>query len=273
MPVVNGVLELLDRDLILSGLKPHTRRKLSALVIEASLDSTNAALQKLPLAQQHATAVLAEHQVAGRGRRGRSWYSPFGRNLYLSLGWRFDQPLATLGCLPLVVALTTARALSRAGLTGHRIKWPNDLLLQGCKFGGCLVEVRGQAQGPCQVVAGVGINVQMPATVDVSVIGQPWTDLHSHLPGCSRNQLAALLLEEMLAGFQRFASAGFAPFRAQWQALDALPGQVVEVAAAKATLQGTVVGIDDQGALLLDIGAQTVALNAGEVSVRMLPDP
>ena len=109
-------LELLDRERILASLSTAGGQKLNDLVIKGMLDSTNSALQRMPLAQQHATAILAEHQSQGRGRRGRQWYSPYGKNLYLSLGWMFEKSLSELGCLPLVVALATAQALRRAGL-------------------------------------------------------------------------------------------------------------------------------------------------------------
>ena len=136
--------------------------------------------------------------VAGRGRRGRRWHSPEGGNLYLSLGWRFRQPLAELGCLPLVVALSAAAALTRSGLEGHRIKWPNDLLIDGPKLCGCRVEMQGDAGGPYHAVLGIGINIQMPRSEATSAIDQPWTDVKTHLPDCSRNGLAALLLEELV---------------------------------------------------------------------------
>ena len=245
------------------------RKQLAGLNIKASLDSTNSALQRLPLGQQHAAAIVAEHQSAGRGRRGRQWHSPHGRNLYLSLGWRFDKPLAELGCLPLVLALSAAGALARAGLKGHRVKWPNDLLLDGRKLCGCLVEVKGDAKGPCHAVLGVGINVHMPASEETNEIDQPWTDLHSQLPACSRNDLAALLLEELIRQLILFAEQGFTPFRESWQRMDGLAGQVVNVYSGSGSLQGTARGIDDQGAFLLDTGKEVLSLHIGEVSVKI----
>jgi len=261
-------LELLDTETILAEMDQQAGIKLSTLKIEASVDSSNSALQRLPLAEQHGTAILAEHQTSGRGRRGRQWHSPFGRNVYLSLGWRFEQSLSELGCLPLVVALSAAEALSRAGLEGHCLKWPNDVLLDGKKLCGCLVEVQGDAHGPCNAVLGVGVNVHMPATAASTEIDQPWTDLSSQLPNCSRNKLAALLLEELLRQVSLFAEQGFAPFKDRWQRWDGLYGQRVQVTAGSQTLGGTVKGIDDSGALLLDTGEQVLTLHSGEVSLR-----
>jgi len=257
----------LDRDLILSQMDNLARKQVTGLTVKASLDSTNSALQRLPLKQQSGTAILAELQTAGRGRRGRQWFSPKGGNLYLSLGWRFNLPLSELGCLPLVVALSTATALTRSGLQRHLVKWPNDLMLDGKKLCGCLVEMQGDARGPCHAVLGVGINIQMPSSEAASAIDQPWTDLQTWLPDCSRNRLAALLLEELISQLSLFATRGFTPFKNHWQRMDYLIGQQVDVAAGQSTLSGTVSGINDSGALLLDTGVETLSLHSGEVSI------
>jgi len=261
-------LELLDGALILDALDPAVRNQLRDLSIESSLDSTNSALRRLAVEDQHAAVILAEYQSGGRGRRGRQWHSPYARNIYLSIGWKLDHALSELGCLSLVVAIATARALSRAGLNGHMVKWPNDLLLDGHKLCGCLVEVQGDSQGPCHAVVGVGINVHMPASELTGEIDQPWTDVHSRLPDCSRNSLAILLLEELVKGLQLFAGEGFAPFRDDWGQLDVLQGQTIEVDAIDNMLRGTAVGISESGALLLDTGNEVLTLYSGEVSLR-----
>ena len=261
-------LELLDSDLILGGLNPAVRENLGRLDIESSLDSTNSAVRRLAVEDQHAAVILAEHQSIGRGRRGRQWHSPYAKNLYLSVGWKFENSLSELGCLPLVVALATAQALSRAGLKGHQVKWPNDLLLDGRKLCGCLVEVQGDSQGPCHAVLGVGINVHMPVSALTAGIDQPWTDVHSQLPACSRNTLAALLLEELIIGLGLFAERGFAQFKDTWEQMDGLQGQFIEVYAGKNMVQGKASGINESGALLLDTGKEILTLYSGEVSLR-----
>jgi BirA family biotin operon repressor/biotin-[acetyl-CoA-carboxylase] ligase len=260
--------EPLSKNLILDGMAPSRREILTNLSIEPSLDSTNSALQRLPVAQQHGRLILAEQQTSGRGRRVRGWHSPFGKNLYLSLGWKFEKQLSELGCLPLVVALSTARALTRAGLNGHRIKWPNDILLDGRKLCGCLVEMQTGAQGACHAVLGIGINVHMPALEADAEIDQPWTDLHSQLPNCSRNTLAALLVEELFDHLLVFSGQGFEPLRTSWQLMDGLEGQMIEVFAGKHQYRGVSLGIDANGALLLDTGEQVMSLHSAEVSLN-----
>ena len=261
-------LEFLEHALIIGAIDPVLRQQIRGLEIESLLDSTNSAIRRLALEDQHATVILAEHQTGGRGRRGRQWHSPFGRNIYMSIGWMFERAMSELGCLPLLVALATAQALTRAGLTGHRVKWPNDLLLDGRKLCGCLVEMQGDSQGPCYAVLGVGINVHMPPSQATAGIDQPWTDLHSRLPDCSRNTLAALLLEELLGGLTLFAGHGFQPFKDAWEQMDGLRGQAIEVFAGNDVVRGTASGIDETGALLLNTGKRILKLHSGEVSLR-----
>jgi BirA family biotin operon repressor/biotin-[acetyl-CoA-carboxylase] ligase len=260
-------LELLERVKIMAAMGPAGSGKLRSLQIVSSLDSTNAALRRMAIGDQHAAVIIAEHQSGGRGRRGRQWHSPYARNLYLSLGWMFDKALSELGCLPLVLALATVRALERTGLEGHLVKWPNDLLLDGRKLCGCLVEVQGDSQGPCHAVLGIGINVHMPETALTGDIDQPWTDVQSRLPGCSRNTLAGLLLDELVTALALFSVEGFTPFRDSWERYDALAGRRITVSTAAGEIRGTAAGIDGSGALLLNTGTEILKLHAGDVSL------
>ncbi len=261
-------LELLHKASILASVDSEAGRQIDSLSIEFSVDSSNSALKRLPLNLQHGAVILAEHQSGGRGRRGRNWYSPLGRNLYLSLGWVFEKSFADLACLSLVVALATAKALSRSGLQGHCVKWPNDVMLHGRKLCGCLVEVQGDTHGPCNVVVGVGINVHMPAVGVDARIDQPWTDMVSQLPECSRNELASLLLEELLIQLGLFSRQGFDPFRDRWRQLDGLRGETVDVWLGDRSVHGIALGIDADGALRLDTGKQVLSLHSGEASLR-----
>lgn len=261
-------VELLDREALASGLAGDTGRALSSLRIMSTVDSTNEELLRMPPEARHAAAVLAESQTAGRGRRGRHWFSPYARNLYLSLGWRFDRGVGELGCLPLVVALAACDALERAGLAGLVIKWPNDLLLGGKKLGGCLVEVSGDASGPCTAVMGIGINVHMPrATPGSEAIGQAWTDVGSHVTGVSRNAVAASVLEAMLNSMKRYEETGFRPFLERWEARDGLAGRDIVLVTGTGRVCGISRGISERGGLLIENEAGTREHLAGEVSV------
>jgi BirA family biotin operon repressor/biotin-[acetyl-CoA-carboxylase] ligase len=270
-----GEFQPLDGELISNLLAPATRMQLAGLTILDTVDSTNSALQRLPAGQQHARAVLAESQSSGRGRRNRTWFSPPGCNIYLSFGWRFANDRGGLSHLPLVAAICACRALARAGLRDHGIKWPNDVLVGQSKLAGILVEMNAIAGGPATAVIGLGLNVNMPpgsragreagATID-----REWTDLSSSLespePPC-RNTLAALLLDELVGGARTYGENGFAAFRKDWQALDLLSGRSVELQHRDRVLTGIARGIDEAGGLRVETGGRVTIFHAGEVRV------
>lgn len=262
-------LELLDRALIEGGIPQRLRSRLNGLEIVHSVHSTNAELAARPPGRQHAVALLAERQTAGRGRRGRAWFSPLARNVYLSLAWRFETGIADLSPLPLLLALAASEALEAAGLDDHRIKWPNDLLLDGRKLGGCLAEVQGDAAGPCLAVLGIGLNVRMPAaTPGADAIDQPWTDVASHLPEVSRNRLAAGLVAALLDHLDRFERQGFEPFLESWSQRDDLASRTIRVRHPGGPIDGVARGVSPRGGLIVETPAGRRELHAGEVSVR-----
>jgi BirA family biotin operon repressor/biotin-[acetyl-CoA-carboxylase] ligase len=266
--------ETLDAQRIRSRLKPVPRSLLRGLTILPVTDSTNAELARMGAADSHAHALLAEAQTRGRGRRERQWHSPAGGNIYLSLGWVLGEPGPPPTALPLAVAVCACRALAKAGLRGHGIKWPNDILIDGRKLAGILVETRSAGSGPMEAIIGIGLNVSMPdAGEDPDlVIDQPWTDLAQAMspaavPG--RNQLAALLLNELLAGLVRFTQDGFAPFVPGWGEYDLLSGQRVCLQDDGLEICGSVLGIDALGRLEVDIDGQGLRFFlSGDVSLR-----
>jgi len=264
----------LDAGRIRTAMKDEARSSLSGLTVLPETDSTNSAVTRLPQQQQHAHAILAERQTSGRGRRSRSWHSPVGGNIYLSLGWRFDTGELSLSTLPLAVAVCVCTALARAGLQGHAIKWPNDILVGKEKLAGILVELQSAGGGPALAVIGVGINVRMPGAEEAdSLIALPWTDLATQLPDADgaikRNRIAALLLDELVLGLERFKSSGFSTFEESWRKLDLLDGRTVRLEQNGQFITGTARGIDECGGLLLETdeaGLQTYF--SGDVSVR-----
>jgi len=267
--------DTLSADRIRERLSAAASAQLRELTVLRETDSTNSELARLPTERRHGHAVLAEEQTAGRGRRQRAWYSPAGGNVYLSLGWRFATNSVPLSTLPLVAALCLCRALDRVGLQGHGIKWPNDILVDGAKVAGILVETQSAGSGPARAVIGIGVNVRMPdsgAAGPGAVIDRPWTDLVSQLPpdrqAVSRNELVAHLLEELLAGLARFESKGFGVFHQEWQARDLLTGKRLRLEGNGALRYGRAIGVDEDGGLEVDIddyGPQI--LYAADVSI------
>ncbi|MEJ8569180.1 biotin--[acetyl-CoA-carboxylase] ligase [Elongatibacter sediminis] len=248
------------------------------LVLLCEVDSTNLELARRPAAERHACAILADGQSAGRGRRRRAWHSPPGGNLYLSVGWRFEQPPRLVAPLPLVCAVISARILESLEAPQVRIKWPNDLQIDGRKLGGILVESGVSGPSRFDVIAGIGINVRMEADrPEARAIDQPWTCLADHLVAAGepafRDRLAGRLLGGLLQGFGDFGETGFGPFQTDWQRFDALRGQEVRVSGDQEALTGRVLGITPQGALRVRIqtpagGTEVREFLAGDVSVR-----
>ncbi len=235
-----------------------------AVDVLASTDSTNRFLMGFDWAsapRQH--AVYAEHQSAGRGRRGRAWVSPWGHNLYMSCAQTFHDGLPD--GLSLRVGVSLAKMLAGQGVRGIQVKWPNDLWVADHKCGGILVEVQGDPAGCCRAVIGVGLNVQTPVSV-AGQIDQPWTDLRTVglKPGVTRNQLASRAARAIFQSFEMSQwQDGFAKY-------DALANRDVRVfgPTSDGDSIGRAVGIDEEGALRVIIGDQERSIRSGEISVR-----
>jgi BirA family biotin operon repressor/biotin-[acetyl-CoA-carboxylase] ligase len=237
-----------------------------ALDVLFLVDSTNAHLSARPAGSTFPAAVIAEGQKAGRGRRGRGWRSPPGRGIYLSMAWRFQSGLTGLAALSLVIGIAAAKALHSLGFEATKLKWPNDLMVDGRKLGGCLVEINGSAEGPCEAIIGLGINVDLG---DIDTIDQPWTDLKREGVNMDRNDLTAALINSMSAHATRFDQHGFAEFLPRWRDLDELAGNRISIQQADGrTLEGLADGIDAQGRLQLVGKDGKQWISSGEISVR-----
>ena len=263
-------IELLSGEIIQSRIAEGARALLADIDVISEVDSTNTLL-KTRAAQGAASGLvcLAECQRAGRGRRGRAWVSPFGSNLYLSLLWRFSAGPAALAGLSLVVGVALARALEQCTGQAVGLKWPNDIVWQGRKLAGILIEIAGETAGPAHAVIGVGVNVQMPEGAGEE-IGQPWTDI-SRLgqQPVSRNALAATVLEQLAVALRTFETQGSAAFLDAWRDLDVTAGKAVELHLADRVIGGQAKGIDESGALMIQVGSELRRFSSGEVSLRM----
>ncbi len=243
----------------------------ATLQFEPVTASTNA--DALALAASGAPApvvVTTECQSAGRGRRGRAWQSPFGANLYVSVLYELAGGFAALGGLSLAAGVAVAGALERAA-PGLRpgLKWPNDLLVDGAKLGGVLIELAGEMDGRVQVVVGVGLNVAMNDR-QAGAIDQSWTDLQR---ACAtppnRTALVGAVALALIDMLDRFAADGFAPFVAPFEALDLCRDQPVMLHAAEGTRRGVARGVAEDGALRVEIDGETRTVHGGEVSLRL----
>ncbi len=203
---------------------------------------------------------LTEKQTAGKGRRGKSWIANTSSSVLLSIGWGL--PESGRQALSLVSGLAVIRALQEFGVEGIKLKWPNDVIADGKKLGGILVEISAR-----DCVIGVAINVNMPSSFD-RYIDQPWTDLWSLGFQIDRDQLVAAIVlnhEHFLLQCQR---DGFASFVDSWNALHVYQNQLVDVSAVGNCLSGTALGVDAEGALLVESAGVIKRIICGDVSVR-----
>lgn len=264
-------LELLDASLLRASVGPATRVHLDHLQIVDTTTSTNTLAAGDPPTRSGVGRVwLAEHQTAGRGRRGRSWVSTFAANLYLSLAWRFDLPIASLSALSLAAGVAVAESLAQLGLQEHTLKWPNDIMVDSRKLAGILVEASGETEGPATAIIGIGVNVNMPAAAGRS-IDQPWTDIRQVVGGeMSRNELAGTLIAGLVDACRQYARGERSAMMARWRRFDGLIGRNVRISNGKQHIDGSYAGISPTGALLLDQSSGRSEHHAGEVSVREL---
>ncbi len=262
-------LDLLDASSIRAGLGAEARAQLQALQVVFETASTQALALSAPTPERGCAVWLAERQTQGQGRRGRAWASPLAANIYLSVSRRFERGFAAMSGLSLAVGVATAQALHELGYAEIAVKWPNDLCAGGRKLGGILIQLRGEAQGPCDAVIGIGLNVRMPADA-ASAIDQAWCDL-SQLAGdrvVPRSVVAAAVLDGLLPALAQFDGEGLAPFLPRWRELDALAGAGVQVLDGALAHSGVALGVDATGALRVRVAGVERQFHSGEVSLR-----
>lgn len=264
-------LELLDADSIRDRMPQVIRARLRKLEVHESLESTSDRLLEVDdLPAGRFDACLAEFQSAGRGRRGRRWIAPFASGLCLSLSWNYRDAPATLGALSLAAGVAALRALGGLGVAGLSLKWPNDIVRDDRKLGGILIDLRGEAAGPAYVVVGIGINLRLPAATRarLAAAGVDALDLATLGAPPPRNALAAGLIAELSTALVEYGARGMTAFAGEWQEADALAGRAVAVLHGGQVLEGRARGVDDAGALLLEVDGVPRRIVSGEVSVR-----
>lgn len=259
-------LEFLDADVIRANLGPTVRGTLAALSCLEVTDSTNQQLMTRAAANNvHGEVLFAEYQTAGRGRRGDVWIAPPGSGLCFSLGWRFEAPPSTMSALGLAVGIAVARTVEALGVSDVRLKWPNDVLYQGRKLAGILVEMRAEYGGPSTVVIGIGLNCRIPARVR-GRITQPVANLAEALRELpARSEIAARLVTQLVEVLREFTAHGFAPFVRDWQRYDGLEGMAVQLDLPDRQVTGIARGVDASGMLVIERDGRREAYLSGHV--------
>ena len=207
------------------------------------------------------TVVVADQQLAGRGRRGRTWRAPAGTSLLASIVVRPRLPQSLLSTLSLTTAVAVAEALRRVTKVDARLKWPNDVLVAGKKVAGILLESRMSGGSSVVTIIGVGINLgQREFPPDLAEGATSIALETGQAP--SRESVLAALLEEFDAWRARLEGEGFGPVREAWRRLSDTLGRLVTVD----TVTGLAADLDTDGALLIDVAGTLTRVLAGVVS-------
>ena len=246
-------LPLLNPQQISTALFPYN------IHYQPIISSTNEwILQNIPSLKKGDLCV-AEYQTAGRGRRGRQWLSPFAGQIIFSFYWTFD-PKKSIEGLSLVIGLAIAEVLN------VQVKWPNDILFDGRKLGGILVEIANHKNGMLNLVIGVGINVSLPKQTEIS---QPYAEVCEIDPDVDRQTLLPKLIQHLYARLNIFEKNGInAEFQQAWQSYNAFSNNEVNVLTEQGAISGIEQGIDERGYLKVLCGNKIQMFNGGEVSLR-----
>ena len=218
-----------------------------------SVDSTNDYLKKNSSLHKKIRVCLAEMQTQGKGRMNRVWHSPFGQNIYLSLLYPIQKDIRELSGLSLVVGLAVSRAIENiVGLDNQiLLKWPNDIVINGLKMAGILIEIQAKAKKLSHLVIGIGVNVNMQAP-EKAHIDQAWTSLKKHTDQYQdRNQLSAEMINQVIAYLNKFLGTGLSYFMDEWKQKDSWSGRTIKLLSSGVIYSGVSVGINIQGQYLL----------------------
>ncbi len=257
----------------------------TAAEIQSRLDQFGAALEVRVVAETHSTnsdllqnlaqldapvCLIALRQTAGRGRAGRSWLSMGSDVLTFSIAWPWRDSDAPITGLPLAIGVGLAESLQTLGFP-VQLKWPNDVLRDGKKLAGILLEsakVRQDSGSRLWLVIGIGMNLRLSEEfeqqIERKVAEAPW------LAQMPRQELYAHILNHLARACFEFSQQGLAAFQSRWQALHAYQGQeVVLLDQGQLRLRGRAIGIDQQGALLVQTENGVQVVYAGDVSLRL----
>jgi BirA family biotin operon repressor/biotin-[acetyl-CoA-carboxylase] ligase len=235
-----------------------------------TVDSTNAwSLRQCEQGRELPFVCFAEHQTKGRGRRGHHWVSPERANIYMSLAWAFKLPVNSLGMLSLMQGIAVVQCLRRFDVEAVEIKWPNDVLVNGAKIAGILIETTSVRAESCKAIIGIGLNYQMPEDI-ITESTMAWTDVaHARpQPLPDRSEIAACLLQQAMAMCQRYQQSAAALVADYSDELEVLVNRSVEVLHEDGRkLTGTTMGLTTQGELRVMIDNREQRFSSADISL------
>ncbi|HWT80835.1 MAG TPA: biotin--[acetyl-CoA-carboxylase] ligase [Candidatus Methylomirabilis sp.] len=264
---------MIPADIGLENIEAALRARIIGrpLQVVAEIGSTNDAVMEAARAgEPEGFAILADRQTAGRGRRGRSWVSPAGVGVYTSVLLRPQQLPARIPLLTLVGGLAVAEAIQEIARVAARLKWPNDVLVEGRKIAGVLTEMASTDGEVGPVVIGMGINVNhgpqdfpaelLPVATSLALV------TGKTLP---RGKVAAAVFNALDGWYQVFREGDDAAILTAGRERSAILGRPVDLHTGEGHWQGIAVDLDSDGALLVqEEGAGLRRVIAGDVSIR-----
>lgn len=254
--------------MLLAGSDPQGQQRIDVEAVAAT-GSTNVDLMQRLSTLQRPLLLVADHQSAGRGRAGRPWRAAAEDSLTFSLAWRLQRPTHALLGLPLAVGVALAEALEVFGIR-PQLKWPNDVLRDGAKLAGILIETAADGrQGEATwAVIGIGLNLAVPPGLEDEL--QRAVGAAPELKKPPRETVLAIIASALAGVLDEFEARGFGAFVKRWEAFHAYAGQAVKIVENGRVLQeGTAMGVDMMGRFLIETGSGQVEILAGDVSLRL----
>ena len=259
-----------------SKLQPKSLSLIEQIYVFNELDSTNRYLLEHKGCGE---VCLAETQMQGRGRRGRSWSSPDTGNIYLSMSWCFDVIPEQFPLISLITGISICEVLNSSGLQGHGIKWPNDILINQQKIAGILVETSGSLQ---RVVIGIGLNLystnnkqlstkQLPTKQSLQdEIQLPWCSLEDVMVNVpQRDDLIVGIINNLVDKMSALNSLSFSDFIQRWKQWDIVIDRPVTIINGEKKINGLAKGIDKNGHILVELENNRLqSFHSAEVSLR-----
>ena len=264
---------MINAEDILRRLTADERKSIDGIDCFDEIDSTNDWLMTLaPPAPGRFQFAIADEQTAGRGQHDRSWASPKGAGLYLSMAYTFAETPRHLQALTLALGASVADALLELGVVDVALKWPNDIMARDGKLGGILAEARSQQGRFSNVVVGLGLNVDLPNALREQLEAERTVRV-SDLQNCldappPLDELAAIVIHSLVKGSNRYSEDASGEWRDAWQRYDWLQDKGVYIEQLGGPVVGTAEGIDKDGALLVRTKGQVVRVVSGTVALQ-----
>ena len=259
-------MECLDSKKIMSCLSSANRQLMNDIHCFTLLDSTNTWLLEHSFNHKHRNvACLAEKQTKGRGRRGNTWQSSDLGNIYMSLSWYFDVIPTNFSLLGLMVGISLCETLQALGLSGHGLKWPNDIYIDNQKLAGILVETADNGR---RVIIGVGLNVSTQSEPNWCGL-QDFINTGLGTENTEVNRLSGQLLDGLVSMLHSMNDLAFEDFKQQWSTWDAVYNKAVYMLDKNRRTEGIARGIDKNGQIIIELEkGQLQHFHSAEISLR-----